>query len=190
MSDNPECEEPKRSSFLRDWKFWLGIAGLICTVISTSLAVDKHFGAKAEASARLRAEEEAKAARSQAERAEKRIEELGSEQDSMRKFLLNYSAHLTEIRNAQSRFQETPTPEAEEEIWASIGAFVSFVERWRRVQPILRGLLNGTVEALIEATNRKDKDAARSLSRQLEKGLVDQGALLEKEIENLKRRQR
>ena len=188
MVSGTNSENPKRVPFLREWKFWIAIVATILSIVTTLIAVDQHLSAKAEAASRLEAEAAASAARAAQQQAEQRTKELEAEQDSMRKFLINYAAHLTEIRSALSRFKEVQTESAEEDVWASISSFIDFVEKWRRVQPILGALLNGTVNELRAAAGTKDKDKVSALSRQLEKSLSDQGLLLEKEIENLKRK--
>ena len=62
MDNDAERKEQGKVPFFKDWKFWIAVFGLACTMVSTAIAIYHHNDAQNEAAARVQAEASAEIA--------------------------------------------------------------------------------------------------------------------------------
>lgn len=176
--------------FYKKYEFWIAIAGLILSVVTTWIAVSEHRDKVEEKQKREIAEAGAMTAESNEKEAKQRLQELqekmGKEKDSIHTFMNSYKNYLERMHNAASRFNETKNPADADELLAATTAFVNFVKAWRIVQPLLKDLLDGEVDKLDVAIQMKNLQDIEMAEKVLGQNYDGKQPLLERAIDNIK----
>jgi len=172
-------------------KVIVGVLGVIAALLALGTAIVQYQDKLREIELRKKADARASEAEASAKREGEAREKLERQQDSIRKFMVNYRAHLLEIKNASSRLRRTRAsqiqdkipPEQirqiEEDFTVRVTAFIKFLNDWREVHRALRALLNGDADALAAAAKARDVTEMETRSEILERNIEDKQRVLE-----------
>lgn len=168
---------------------------VILAVIGFMTAYVQYQGKLAENQLRIKANERATEAEESAKRDRKAREELERQQDSIRKFMVNYRAHLWALKNGFSQLRRASaypldfSPEKirqlEDHLIVQVMAFTKFLNEWRDVHQALRPLLNGDADALAAAAKARNVTEMEKRSELLERNIDDKQRVLEEAARTL-----
>lgn len=173
------------------WQLWIGVVGLIAALLGLLTAYVQYRDRLAEIELRKKADTRATEAESRAKQEREVREKLERQQDSIRKFMVNYRGHLLEIKNASSRLRAAKASqvqdkipqdkirELEENVAIRVMAFIKFLNDWREVHRGFRPFLNGDADALAAAAKARDVAEMEKRSELLEKNVEDKLRILE-----------
>ena len=135
------------------------------------------------------AEEKHDKAEESAKRDRKASEKLERQQDSIRKFMVNYRAHLWALKNDFSQlrrarahhtdFSPEEIKKLEDQLIDQVMTFTKFLNEWRVVHQALRPLLNGDANALTAAAKARNVTEMEKRSELLERNIDDKQRVLE-----------
>jgi len=162
---------------------------VILAVIGFLTAYVEYRGKLAENQLRIKADERATTADENAKREREAREKLERQQDSIRKFMVNYRAHLWSLKNGffqlkrAKAYPQDFSPEKirklEDDLIRGTMAFTKFLNEWRDVHKALRLFLNGDADALTAAAMARNVTEMEKRSELLERNIDDKQRVLE-----------
>jgi len=173
------------------------VVTLLTTVLGFLTAYVQYQDKLAEIELRVQANNRAQNAEKDAKREREARRKLERQQDSIRKFLVNYRAHLLRIGNASSQLREARASQIkdripqekiqqlEDDLIVNVTTFTKFVNEWRIVHRTIRDLLDGNVDAMAAAVKARDVKMMERQREILERNVDDKQGILEEGIRTL-----